>query len=110
MTPAYASLKPTRSKSWNDLQIHTAGVSATLMSRMVKLKDASAEAGVAFLCEFAELCPRFIGVYDYTVILTYLSLFSAFGGMTFASRGMFNGAILCLLASFLMLLNLNLGL
>ena len=42
---------------------------------------------------------RFIGVYDYTVILTYLSLFSAFGGMTFASRGMFNGAILCLLAS-----------
>ena len=39
---------------------------------------------------------RFIGVYDYTVILTYLSLFSAFGGMTFASRGMFNGAILCL--------------
>ena len=42
---------------------------------------------------------RFIGVYDYTVILTYLSLFFAFGGMTFASRGMFNGAILCLLAS-----------
>ena len=42
---------------------------------------------------------RFIGVYDYTVILTYLSLFSAFGGMTFASRGMFNGAIACLLAS-----------
>ena len=42
---------------------------------------------------------RFIGVYDYTVILTYLSLFSAFGGMTFASRGMFNGAILCLLGS-----------
>lgn len=41
----------------------------------------------------------FIGVYDYTVILTYLSLFSAFGGMTFASRGMFNGAILCLVAS-----------
>jgi hypothetical protein len=66
MTPAYASLKPTRSKSWNGLQIHTAGVSATLMSRMVKLKDASAEAGVAFLCEFAELCPRFIGVYDGT--------------------------------------------
>ena len=42
---------------------------------------------------------RFIGVYDYTVILTYLSLFSAFGGMTFASRGMFTGAILCLAAS-----------
>ena len=42
---------------------------------------------------------RFIGVYDYTVILTYLSLISAFGGMTFASRGVYTGAILCLMAS-----------
>lgn len=42
---------------------------------------------------------RFIGVYDYTVILTYLSLISAFGGMTLASRGMNTGAMLCLMAS-----------
>ena len=41
---------------------------------------------------------RFIGVYDYTVILTYLSLFSAFGGMTFASRGMFTAAIAGIMA------------
>lgn len=42
---------------------------------------------------------RFIGVYDYTVILTYVSLISAFGGMTLASRGMFTGSILCLMVS-----------
>ena len=42
---------------------------------------------------------RFIGFYDYTVILTYLSLVSAVLGMTFAHKGMFTAAVLCLLAS-----------
>ena len=64
MFPAYASLRPVRSMKWHGLHIHTAGISASLMARMVRLKDASAEAGVAFLAEFAEMCPRFIGVHD----------------------------------------------
>ena len=38
---------------------------------------------------------RFIGFYDYTVILTYLSLLSAVTGMVQASRGAFGAAILC---------------
>ena len=38
----------------------------------------------------------FIGFYDYTVILTYLSLFSAVLGMDFAYRGEFTCAIVCL--------------
>lgn len=42
---------------------------------------------------------KFLGVYDYTVILTYMSLFSAFFGMTLAHREYFTGAILCLLLS-----------
>ncbi len=42
---------------------------------------------------------HFIGVYDYTVILTYLSLFSAVFGMIGASRGQFTAAVLCLLFS-----------
>ena len=42
---------------------------------------------------------KFLGVYDYTVILTYLSLASAFFGMTLAHRGAFTGAILCLMLS-----------
>ena len=42
---------------------------------------------------------KFLGVYDYTVILTYLSLASAFWGMTLAHRGNFTGAILCLMLS-----------
>lgn len=42
---------------------------------------------------------RFIGFYDYTVILTYISLASAFVGMCLAHRGAFTGAILCLLLS-----------
>jgi CDP-diacylglycerol--serine O-phosphatidyltransferase len=42
---------------------------------------------------------KFLGVYDYTVILTYMSLFSAFLGMTLAHRGSFTGAIVCLLLS-----------
>lgn len=39
---------------------------------------------------------RFIGFYDYTVILTYLSLCSAVVGMTMASREKFTAAVLCL--------------
>lgn len=39
---------------------------------------------------------RLIGVYDYTVILTYLSLFCAILGMVFACRGRFTAAILYL--------------
>ena len=42
---------------------------------------------------------RFIGVYDYTVILTYMSVFSAVGGMILASDGRFTAAILCLMFS-----------
>lgn len=42
---------------------------------------------------------RLIGFYDYTVILTYLSLLSAVAGMALASGGRFTAAILCLLAS-----------
>lgn len=42
---------------------------------------------------------RFIGFYDYTVILTYSSLVSAVLGMTFAERGMFTVSVLCLMAS-----------
>lgn len=40
---------------------------------------------------------KFIGVYDYTVILTYLSLFSAVFGMICAVDGDFNTSIACLL-------------
>lgn len=42
---------------------------------------------------------KLIGFYDYTVILTYLSLFSAVFGIVFASRGAFTAAILCLMMS-----------
>jgi CDP-diacylglycerol--serine O-phosphatidyltransferase len=42
---------------------------------------------------------KFLGVYDYTVILTYMSLFSAFLGMTLAHRGNFTAAVVCLLLS-----------
>ena len=42
---------------------------------------------------------KFIGFYDYTVILTYLSLMSAFVGMCLAKQGSFTGAIVCLLLS-----------
>ena len=42
---------------------------------------------------------RFIGVYDYTVILTYLSLFSAVAGIVLSSKGSFTGAVLCLMFS-----------
>ena len=39
---------------------------------------------------------NFIGFYDYTVILTYLSLVSAVYGMTLAGQGRFTAAVLCL--------------
>ena len=42
---------------------------------------------------------RFIGFYDYTVILTYTSLVSAVLGMVFAHRGAFGAVMLCLLLS-----------
>ena len=42
---------------------------------------------------------KFIGFYDYTVILTYLSLLSACSGMVLASRERFTAAVLCLLVS-----------
>ena len=42
---------------------------------------------------------RFIGFYDYTVILTYVSLASAVLGMTFAHKGLFGAAMLCLFLS-----------
>lgn len=42
---------------------------------------------------------RFIGFYDYTVILTYLSLVSAITSMIFAHSEMFDLSMLCLLIS-----------
>lgn len=42
---------------------------------------------------------RLIGFYDYTVILTYLSLVSALVGMTAAHRGLVGTAMLCLFFS-----------
>ena len=42
---------------------------------------------------------RFLGVYDYTVILTYLSLVSALIGMTLASAGRYTAAVICLMFS-----------
>ncbi len=42
---------------------------------------------------------KFIGVYDYTVILTYLSLLSSVFGMVLATQGKCGCAILCLLVS-----------
>ena len=42
---------------------------------------------------------RFIGFYDYTVILTYMSLVSAVLGTVFAHKGIFGAAMLCLFLS-----------
>ena len=39
---------------------------------------------------------KLIGFYDYTVILTYMSLLSAVAGMFLASNGRFTAAVLCL--------------
>lgn len=42
---------------------------------------------------------RFIGFYDYTVILTHLSLASAINGIIFSGQGPFAGAMVCLLGA-----------
>lgn len=42
---------------------------------------------------------RFIGVYDYTVVLTFISLISSVLGMTQAIHGDYKAAIFCLAAS-----------
>jgi len=42
---------------------------------------------------------RFIGFYDYTVILTYMSLVSAVISMILAHKGIFGAAMLCLFLS-----------
>ena len=42
---------------------------------------------------------RLIGFYDYTVILTYISVISAVVGMIFAHQGSFGGDMLCLFLS-----------
>ena len=42
---------------------------------------------------------KLIGFYDYTVILTYLSVMSAVIGMNFAAKGSCSAAVLCLLFS-----------
>ncbi len=42
---------------------------------------------------------RFIGFYDYTVILTYMSLISAVLGIILAHKGIFWAAMLCLFLS-----------
>ena len=42
---------------------------------------------------------KFIGFYDYTVILTYMSLVSAVLGIIQASKGAFAAAVLCLVFS-----------
>ena len=42
---------------------------------------------------------RLIGFYDYTVMLTYISLASALVGMTFAHKGLFGAAMACLFFS-----------
>ena len=39
---------------------------------------------------------KFIGVYDYTVILTYMSLVSAMAGMFLSSNARFTPAVICL--------------
>lgn len=40
---------------------------------------------------------KFLGFYDYTVILTYMSLICAVFGMTAAGNGRFSAAVLCLM-------------
>ena len=42
---------------------------------------------------------RFIGFYDYTVILTYTSLITAVCGILLSSKGLFGWAIVCLMIS-----------
>ena len=40
---------------------------------------------------------RFLGVYDYTVILTYLSMLSALAGILLSGKGMEGAAVACLM-------------
>ena len=40
---------------------------------------------------------RLLGIFDYTVILTYMSLISAFAGMILSGKGMNTAAVFCLL-------------
>ena len=40
---------------------------------------------------------RLLGFYDYTVILTYMSLLSAFAGMILSGQGMHTAAVFCLI-------------
>ncbi len=42
---------------------------------------------------------KLIGFYDYTVILTYMSLISAMIGMVMSAKGLFTAAVVCLLFS-----------
>ncbi|MBQ3546228.1 MAG: CDP-alcohol phosphatidyltransferase family protein [Lachnospiraceae bacterium] len=42
---------------------------------------------------------RFIGFYDYTVVLTYISLFSSVLGMILAIQGRFTLAVICMFIS-----------
>ena len=42
---------------------------------------------------------KLIGFYDYTVILTYMSLVSAVIGMICASRGSFGAGVICVMIS-----------
>ncbi len=42
---------------------------------------------------------KFIGFYDYTVILTYMSLVSGVIGMVLSAKGLFTAAIVCLMIS-----------
>lgn len=64
MGPAYSNLAPVRSRHWQGLHIHTAGVPVAQLARMTKLQNASADAALAYLAEFAENAPRWIGVCD----------------------------------------------
>ena len=38
-----------------------------------------------------------LGVYNYTVVLTYIGMLVSFLGITFAFQGSFPGALLCLI-------------
>ena len=40
-----------------------------------------------------------LGYYNYTVILTYIGMLTAFWGITFAIGGRFRAAVICLMAA-----------
>lgn len=40
-----------------------------------------------------------LGIYDYTVVLTYLGMLTAFSGITYAIRGALRSALICLMVS-----------